>query len=99
MTFYLKVLLEEGAFTEQKTFLRSFIKRIDYAPDKVAISYTIPMPAGEDKLVLDEVLSMEPCGRPCRSRTCDTLIKSQAGIFTEFGPFLKLESARRLFSF
>ena len=73
----LKALLEEGAFTEQKAFLRSFIKSIDYAPDEVAISYTIPMPVGENKLVLDEVLSMEPYGRPCRSRTCDTLIKSQ----------------------
>ncbi len=72
----LKTLLEEGAFTEQKAFLRSFIKRIDYKPDEVAISYTIPMPTGEDKLVLDEVLSMEPYGRPYRSRTCDTLIKS-----------------------
>jgi site-specific DNA recombinase len=79
----LKALLEEGAFTEQKAFLRSFIKRIDYTPDEVAISYTIPMPVGEDKLVLDEVLSMEPYGRPCRSRTCDTLIKSQ--VFSVIG--------------
>ena len=73
----LKALLEKGAFTEQKAFLRSFIKRIDYEPDQVAISYTIPMPVGQDKLALDEVLSMEPCGRPYRSRTCDTLLKSQ----------------------
>ena len=73
----LKELLEKGAFTEQKAFLRSFIKRIDYQPNQVAISYTIPMPVGQDKMALEEVLSMEPNGRPCRSRTCDTLIKKQ----------------------
>ena len=54
----LKVLLEEGVFTEQKSFLKSFIKRIDYKPDQVAISYTIPMPVGQDKMALEEVLSV-----------------------------------------
>ncbi len=61
-------MLEEGAFTEQKVFLRSFIKRIDFEPDQVAISYTIPMPVGQDKMALEEVLSIEPNGRPCRSK-------------------------------
>jgi integrase len=37
--------------------------------------------------------------RPCRSRTCDTLIKSQVDIFPVFGVFSKLESARVLFVF
>jgi integrase len=37
--------------------------------------------------------------RPCRSRTCDTLIKSQADIFADFDLFSKLESARKVFSF
>jgi len=37
--------------------------------------------------------------RPCRSRTCDTLIKSQVDILAVFRASLKLESARKLFSF
>ena len=32
-------------------------------------------------------------GRPYRSRTCDTLIKSQVVKFFDFGQCLKLESA------
>ncbi len=32
-------------------------------------------------------------GRPYRSRTCDTLIKSQVVSFVDFGQCLKLESA------
>lgn len=54
----LKVLLEEGAFAEQKSFFKSFIKRIDHKPDQVAISYTIPMPVGQDKMALEEILSV-----------------------------------------
>lgn len=58
----LKELLVEGTFTEQKAFLRSFIKRIDYKPNEIAISYTIPMPVGRERMSLEEVLSMEPNG-------------------------------------
>jgi hypothetical protein len=74
----LRSLLGEGVFAEQKTFLRFFIKRIDYEQDQLAISYTIPMPIDLNKVASEEVLSMEPNSRPCRSRTCDTLIKSLA---------------------
>ena len=38
-------------------------------------------------------------GRPCRSRTCDTLIKSHGDIFPIFRVLSKLESARKLFNF
>jgi len=41
----LKVLSVKRTFTEQKVFLRSFIKRIDFTPDDIAINYTIFMPA------------------------------------------------------
>jgi len=37
--------------------------------------------------------------RPYRSRTCDTLIKSQVVKFSDFGPCLKLEPALKLFYF
>ena len=42
----LKALLEGGTFTEQKIFLRAFIKGIDFKPNQVIISYTIPMLVG-----------------------------------------------------
>jgi site-specific DNA recombinase len=60
-------LLSEGTITEQKSFLRSFIKRIDYEPDKVAISYTIPVAAGDNRMEMSEVLSMEPVGSRLQS--------------------------------
>jgi len=60
----LKELLAEGTFREQKAFLRSFIKRIDFAPDKIAISYTIPVPIEQDRLGFDEVLFMGTNGEP-----------------------------------
>ena len=40
----MKALLAEGTITEQKAFLRSFIKRIDFVPGQVSISYTVPCP-------------------------------------------------------
>lgn len=73
----LKAVLSKGTLMEQKAFLRSFIKRIDYQPRQLAVNYTIPMPAGEGRACKDEVLSIDRCGRPYRTRTCDHLIKSQ----------------------
>jgi hypothetical protein len=37
--------------------------------------------------------------RPYRSRTCDTLIKSQVDIFPLFRAFTKLESAGKILNF
>jgi site-specific DNA recombinase len=73
----MRQLLAEGTFTEQKAILRSFIKRIDYEPKKLAISYTIPLPVTSNRLAIEEVLCMEPSGEPPESRTLNLLIKSQ----------------------
>jgi integrase len=43
--------------------------------------------------------SEDLASRPCRSRTCDTLIKSQVDIFIVLGLFSKLESAPKVFNF
>jgi site-specific DNA recombinase len=40
----LRNLLSEGAITEQKGFLRSFIRRIEVDGESVKIKYTIPLP-------------------------------------------------------
>ncbi len=55
----LKAPLSQGTFIEQKTFLRSFIKRIDFEPGLVAIDYTIPIPLGKDKYFDREVLYID----------------------------------------
>ena len=72
----LRELLSEGSFIEQKGFLRSFVKRIDYQPGQVSISYTIPMQVNKEKSDR-EVLSISVSGEPGGIRTRDTLIKSQ----------------------
>ena len=60
----LKALLSEGTFTEQKDFLRSFIRRIDLGPGQVVIEYTIPLPAEKDRTSEREILSIERLGSP-----------------------------------
>jgi hypothetical protein len=72
----MRALLAEGTLTEQKAILKSFVKRVDYETEKVTISYTIPMPVASDRLALEEVLLIEPNGRPYGSRTSNLLIKS-----------------------
>ena len=57
-----KALLSKGTFVEQKAFLRSFIKRIDFEPGQVAINYTIPVPVEKGKTSKREVLSIEQSG-------------------------------------
>ena len=77
----LRNLLSEGTVIERKIFLRSFVKRIDYEPNGIKISYTLPMRMESDQLVSKEVLSMESNGEPCGSRTHDHMIKSIAEEF------------------
>lgn len=66
-----KALLSKGTFVEQKAFLRSFIKRIDFEPGQVAINYTIPVPVEKGKTSEREVLSIEQSGGPFWARTRD----------------------------
>jgi hypothetical protein len=73
----LKALLSKGSFMEQKAFLTSFIRRIDFAPGQIAIDYTIPMPVGKDKASEREVLSIRGLGSPGRTRTCNQAVNSR----------------------
>jgi hypothetical protein len=45
----LKVVLSADTFMEQKTFLRSFIKKIEFEPGQIAIDYTLPLAIGKDR--------------------------------------------------
>jgi site-specific DNA recombinase len=61
-THDLKSLLEESEITEKKTFLRSFIKRIDINKDKATVHYHLPLPNNENRKVEAEVLPIVTSG-------------------------------------
>ena len=71
----LKAVLSKGSFMEQKAFLRSFIKRIEFEPGQVAIDYTIPMPIEKDRTSEREVLPIERLGSPSRTRTYNLAVE------------------------
>ena len=64
----LKTLLESSSFIEQKTFLKSFIKRIELNEPQVVIDYTMPLPIN-GLTATEEVLRIDRIGSPTRIRT------------------------------
>ena len=64
----LKTLLESSSFMEQKTFLKSFIKRIELNEPHVVIDYTMPLPIN-GLTATEEVLCIDRIGSPTRIRT------------------------------
>jgi len=73
----LRSLLGSSPIVEQRAFLKSFVKEIQVNKGKITVNYTLPMPLKNTEEVIG-VLPFIQHGRPYRSRTCDTLIKSQA---------------------
>jgi site-specific DNA recombinase len=72
----LRALLLEGEFFEQKSFLRSFVKRIDYGFPQVQIEYTFPL---DPKTMANrEVLAMGKKSGADEARTRDLLRDRQA---------------------
>ena len=69
-------LLKNGTILEQKTFLRSFIKRIVVNLPQVTIEYNLPIIKGKLKDKQGEVLSIGKTGSPGRDRTADQVINS-----------------------
>jgi hypothetical protein len=61
---------------EQRAFLRSFVKRIEFEPGQVAIDYTVPMPI-EKKTSEREVLSIRQLGSPSWTRTNNLAVNSR----------------------
>ncbi|MBI4283551.1 MAG: recombinase family protein [Chloroflexi bacterium] len=60
----LKGLLASASFLEQKAFLRSFVKRVEFNPPQVAIDYTIPLPQPDGLTSTREVLRINKTGSP-----------------------------------
>ena len=87
-THDLKSLLEESEITEKKTFLRSFIKRIDINKDKATIHYHLPLPNNENRKVAAEVLPIVTPGGAGGIRTPYLLLAKQAFSRLNYGPAL-----------
>lgn len=62
---------------EQKSFLRSFVKRIEVSLPQVAIEYTIPLETKKVEPLTREVLPFEYSGSSGRIRTCDPPVNSR----------------------
>jgi hypothetical protein len=60
----LKSLLSKGSIVEQKSFLRSFVKRIEVNLPQVAIDYTIPLEMKKVEPLTREVLPFAYAGSP-----------------------------------
>jgi site-specific DNA recombinase len=55
-------VLEQASFLQQKTFLRSFVKRIEVNPQTVVLEYTIPLPLEKNRTSTREVLDINRIG-------------------------------------
>ena len=73
----LKKLLGSASFLEQKAFLRSFVKRVEFNPPQVAIDYTIPLPLEDGLTSSKEVLRINKSGSPSWIRTSDLAVNSR----------------------
>ena len=72
----LRALLGKGSIVEQKSFLRSFVKRIEVSLPQVAIDYTIPLETKKVEPLTREVLPFEYSGSPSRTRTYNLVVNS-----------------------
>lgn len=62
----LKDLLPMGSLMQQRAFLRSFIRRIEFMKRQLSVKCTVPLPSvGKEKGVKQEVLSIGSNGGPC----------------------------------
>ena len=73
----LKEILQSASFLERKTFLGSFIRRIDFNKQEVGIEYTMPIPVSDGSTKTAEVLSVRGVGSAGRIRTCDQSVNSR----------------------
>ena len=73
----LKGMLQSASFLERKTFLGSFIRRIDFTKQEVGIEYTMPIPVGDGATKTTEVLSVRRVGSAGRIRTYGPPVNSR----------------------
>ena len=73
----LKGMLQNASFLERKTFLGSFIRRIDFTRQEVGIEYTMPIPVGDGSTKTTEVLPVRGVGSAGRIRTYGPPVNSR----------------------
>ena len=84
----LRGLLEEADFTESKTFLRSFVKRIVVDGSKAKIQYRLPMPPNGRRTQSLGVLPIDTLGGAGGIRTPYLLTASQTFSQLNYSPIL-----------
>ena len=72
----LKTILGSSSFIEQKSFLRSFVKRIELNEPQIVIDYTMPLPIN-GLTTTEEVLCIDKLGSRGRARTYDQPVNSR----------------------
>ena len=72
----LKNLFSGSSFMEQKSFLRSFINRIDFKEPNITIDYSVPIPQKE-LTSREEVLCIDKTGSPSWIRTNNLAVNSR----------------------
>ena len=73
----LKGILQSTSFLERKTFIGSFIRRIDFNRQEVGIEYTMPIPVGGGSTKTTEVLRIRGTGSAGWIRTSDPSVNSR----------------------
>ena len=73
----LRRILQSASFLECKTFLGSFIRRIDFNKQQTGIEYTAPVLAGNGSTKTAEVLSVRGIGSAGWIRTSDPSVNSR----------------------
>jgi chromosome segregation ATPase len=58
----LEQVLGEASFLQQKTFLRTFVKRVEINPKGLTLEYTIPLPLNKNRTSVMEVLNIDKVG-------------------------------------
>ncbi len=61
---------------EQKSSLRSFVKRVELNEPQIVIDYTVPLPM-EGLTTTEEVLRIDKTGSRGRTRTYDQAVNSR----------------------
>ncbi|GAJ16076.1 unnamed protein product, partial [marine sediment metagenome] len=88
----LKALIEESDIAERKSFLRSFIKRIEINRNEVVVHYHLPLPQNEKGERVREVLPMVTPGGAGGIRTPYLLTASQTFSRLNYSPIRTLSN-------
>ena len=94
----LRSLLEEADMTQRKSFIRSFVKRIDIDNNNVVIKYKLPLPDTRGEKSDKAVLPIETFGGAGGIRTPYLLTASQTFSRVNYGPKVFSKTGLRMSS-